>query len=174
MEFNQSAYDGSPSNGWLKVEEAKLLWSAADATTGPILEIGCYYGKSTCLLATLGRPMYCIDPFENFDSDDMGGRGVHKSFLQNLSERNIQNVELFCKRCEDWDRREVGFAYLDGDHTFAGTIDQIRVAKLCGVKTMCLHDYANSGGDRHIKMAVKKSRLKILALVHTMVHVEVR
>ena len=54
--------------GWLSAREAGLLYDLARAARQPIVEIGCWRGRSTAALA-LGsaaghrQPIYCIDPF---------------------------------------------------------------------------------------------------------------
>lgn len=74
MSFEE-AYEQIPGNGWLSKEEARLLWKYATSVTGPILEVGCYKGRSTVLLALSNpqRQVYTVDPFSSFDSSDPTG-----------------------------------------------------------------------------------------------------
>lgn len=159
--FNQ-VYETLPGTGWLTKEEAEVLFYAAQQTVGPILEVGSYHGRSTVLLASLGRPVYSVDPFSNFDSDDPSGDKTCVAFLENLRSRGITNVTSFKVRVEEWEGRQVGFAYLDGDHTEEGTFSQIEKALQLGARRMCLHDYCNDGEGRNIVKVVKRSPLQLL------------
>jgi len=135
------AYEVVP-DGWLTRPEAELLWAAADTTSGPILEVGLYRGRSTVLLSALGRPMYCVDPFDGFDSD-LSGDEVSAIWMDNMDSRGIENVCLYRERIEDWVARKVGFAYLDGDHTYEGTAAQIDKALEASAGGICVHDYTS-------------------------------
>ncbi len=167
MTFDE-LFDSLPNNGWLKRDEAQLLLEAARETEGPILEVGCYYGRSTVLLASLGRDVYCVDPFEKFDSDDPSGRETLRQFMKNITDRKLHNVTLRVQYIEDWESKPMGFAYLDGDHTTKGTLAQIDAAMACGAEKMCIHDYAHSGGGLLVKKAVEQSDLVLVDLVETM------
>ncbi len=167
-------FETLPGTGWLTKSEARVLWDWALQTTGPILEVGCYYGRSTVLLAALNRPMYCIDPFENFDSNDLEGFKIRECFLANILERGISNAALFTTKIEDWAIQPAGFAYLDGDHTYDGTLFQINTALSCGVTKLCIHDYAEEGGGLQVKHAIENSgRLNLSGVVERMAFCEV-
>lgn len=156
-----------PGQGWLTEDEGRLLWDVARSTTGPILEVGSYQGRSTCLLAELGRPVYAVDPFDNFDSD-LSGDEVYSRLMKNLEYRQIENVRVIRSKIEevminqiisDYQPWPIGFAYLDGDHSYVGTQDQIWAAHgLAGLHnklTFCVHDYATSGGGLEVKRAIE-------------------
>lgn len=173
MKSFQEVWETLPA-GWLTEEEAILLWGVASKFKGPILEVGCYRGRSTCLLASLERMLYCVDPFDNFDSD-LSGDDVAAIFRKNLSERYITNFKLFRTMIEDWPIQPVEFAYLDGNHTFLGTLHQIDQAIRAGAKEVCIHDYADTHGGLHIKNAINShTNLRLITLAGTMAHCEVR
>jgi hypothetical protein len=146
-----SILEGLPSNGWLTQEEADLLYKYAELCEGPILEVGSYHGRSTVLLSRLGRTVYAVDPFENFAKRDPSGNLTEAAFLQNTA--GISNITLFRQKIEDWEVCPVGFAYLDGDHTYDGTIWQIQIAKKCKPKYIALHDVNDKGGGLQVKAA---------------------
>lgn len=139
MKTFEEIYESLPGNGWLTENEARLLLKAASTSKGPILEVGCYYGRSTVLLASLDRPIYCVDPFSNFDSDDPSGNKILAAFTENLRSRNIK-VSLERCRIEEWLVKPVGFAYLDGDHTYDGTRGQIYAAMAARANVIAIHD----------------------------------
>jgi hypothetical protein len=149
----ERVFETLPAKGWLSYEEAQLLYLTAKRTEGPILEVGCYHGRSTALLASLNRPLFAVDPFAGFDSDDPTGQDTVRAFLSNLSERGIHNVQLFRDKIENWTTRQVGFAYLDGEHTYRGTLAQIDKALACGPAMLALHDVNDSGEGLEVKKA---------------------
>ncbi len=148
MKTFEEMYETLPGNGWLSEGEARLLWEFAGQFEGPILEVGCYEGRSSVLLANLGRPLYCVDPFDGF-ADHQTGDETHAKFTHNLVSRGFKGplgVACCREKIEDWFVRPVGFAYLDGDHTPEGTQRQIEVARACGASGVAIHD-VNDGGD---------------------------
>lgn len=172
----EDVYPTLPGTGWLSEVEARLLWDSVNRTEGPILEVGCYHGRSSVLLASTGRPLYCVDPFEGFNSDDPDGRITERAWAQNIYSKRcgpiypvplddptsamsealnfrLPSVYLFRQRVEDWEVKPVSFAYLDGDHTYSGTVNQIEKAKLCNPKVVAVHDVNDSGGGVEVKRA---------------------
>jgi predicted O-methyltransferase YrrM len=143
-----------PATGWLTRPEAELLWMVAARCEGAILEVGVFHGRSTCLLAALGRPVYAVDRFSGFDSDDVGGRKAQLAWWENVTARGLDgNTFLFAMRIEDWTPRPVGFAFLDGDHSFAGTVAQIERALLCHPRVIAIHDVNDEGDGRLVRDA---------------------
>lgn len=154
----EEAYEQIPATGWLSRKEAELLWDTAIMCSGPILEVGCYHGRSTCLLAALGRRVYSVDPFAEFDTEDITGDTTFKKFLRNLEDRRIRNVTLFKSKIEDWDPMPVGFAYLDGDHTQQGTKVQIEKALASNASWVGIHDVNDAGGG----LAIRDEAVRLL------------
>ncbi len=165
MDFD-ALFDSLP-DGWLSKPEAEVLWKWVNLTEGPILEVGCYKGRSTILLAATGRAVCTVDPFNNFDSDDPGGMRIYREFYANVLERGVSiavtgegddgpapsGVTLWRQRIEDWAPRPIGFAYLDGDHTFDGTVAQVRTALACGASVIAAHDVNDRGEGKVVKRA---------------------
>lgn len=152
------AYDVIPGNGWLSEAEARTMWEFASSCQGPILEVGCHQGRSTVLLAQLGRPVYAVDPYlDDFDST-LSGNDRMNLFLQNVHGRGLENVFLFRQRVEDWSVKPVGFAFLDGDHSYQGTLAQVKKAVGCHPDVIAVHDVNDSGGGK----AVKEAALEVL------------
>lgn len=145
-----TAYATIPGDGWLTEAEARLLYSAACYTTGPILEVGCFKGRSTCLLAALGRDMYVVDKFRDF-SDSESAHDIYVAFIRNIASRGFQNVQLYVTDIAEWPVRPVGFAYLDGDHSAEGTEIQIVRALAAGAKVIAIHDVADGGGGKIVR-----------------------
>jgi len=151
MKTFEEVFESLPGNGWLTEGEARLLWAFAGQFEGSILEVGCYEGRSTVLLANLGRTLWCVDPFDGF-ADGRTGEEVHDKWFANVYGRNMTDVHLVRLKIEDWLYPiPVKFAYLDGDHTAEGTRKQIEVALSCGAEGITIHDVNDSGGGLPIK-----------------------
>lgn len=170
----RKAWAGLPSNGWLDLEEALLLVEAAEMTSGPMVEIGTYYGRSAVLLAQLKdegpdefgcsklpRTLYCVDPWEDCGEFKFGpnvtGDEVFEAFLNNIKGLPIIYVRT---RVEDWVPPPVLFEfwYLDGDHTYQGTRRQINTALANGARVIAVHDVNDDGGG----VVVKRACLELL------------
>lgn len=155
------------AQGWLTIEEALLLVSYAEKTEGPMVEVGSYQGRSAMLLAQLEdtefigglihRRLYCIDPWDDEFSTDMTGDQLFSAFrrnLYNLSGVTHVDVVSMRMRIEDWTPdRSYEFLYLDGSHTYKGTIAQIDKALLCKPKVIAMHDVNDEGGGAEVKRA---------------------
>lgn len=150
------AFDKCPSHGWLAIDEAMLLVSTAEKTQGPIVEVGCYQGRSACLLGQLGRTIHCVDPWDNNFSSDYPGEEIYRKFLANVQgiEPPIHVVSHRTK-VEEWEPIPAEFVYLDGDHTYEGTLSQIKQALRCRPKYIAIHDISNGGDGQHIYRAAK-------------------
>lgn len=149
-------YRTLPGTGWLTEREARLLFQSVPKEavgTEAALEVGCYHGRSTVLLASLFRTVYSVDPMDGFDSDDPTGEKTLAAYTANLTNRSISNVEFSRCRIEDWKPRPILFAHLDGDHTYKGTVAQIEKALACGAKIITIHDVNDTGEGVEIKRA---------------------
>lgn len=146
--FNDIFYK-LPARGWLDCEEACLLLTFGVLTTGDILEVGSYCGRSSVLLASLGRTLHCVDNFH----DQEPGEDMAKIFQENTKE--YPNVILHKMPIEKWDVRPVGYAFLDGDHTYEGTKRQIWTAIKCGPKYIAMHDVNNEGQGVEVQRAAE-------------------
>jgi predicted O-methyltransferase YrrM len=101
-------------------DEAALLWKAAKATSGNILEIGRNLAGSTVLLATAAgqdRVIYSIDNRSNED-------GACKNYLERPEHKARVHVLVADSRVALPNLR-FGFLFIDGDHTFEGVLADV-------------------------------------------------
>lgn len=137
-----------PRAGWLDWDEAALLAAYAELTQGPIVEVGSYRGRSAVLLSQATssshlRTVYCVDPWE--DKADL------EAFLENTQDYSIMPLQT---RVEKWVPIPAEFVFLDGDHTYQGTLSQVEKAILCQPRIIAAHDVAETDEGREVKRAV--------------------
>lgn len=178
------AFNRCTSHGWLTCEEALLLVTYAECTEGPIVEIGSYMGRSATLLGQLKGPpavmvsdglfkkitprvLYCIDPWDSKFSSDQPAEYYFERFTENTAGLNVIPVRM---RVEDWEPIPAGFVYLDGDHSYRGTVAQVEKALACTPAYIAVHDVNDHGAGSEVKRAATeilgpwKERLDKLAV----------
>ena len=117
--------------GWVKPEEAQLLWQFARGSSEAIVEIGCYRGRSTIALA-LGAYeakgsdalVYSVDPHARARGV-MGGEFTpydRTAYYQNLLKADLSaHAALINLPSEKvalvWDT-PIGVLFIDGDHRY--------------------------------------------------------
>jgi hypothetical protein len=161
------------SHGWLDWAEAILLVAAAEETSGRIVEIGSYMGRSAILLGQLTsmsyehiqggqksvklpREVLCVDPWDDKFSTDMAGQTIYLKFLANT--HWLPNVVPIRSRVEDWKPVSAGFVYCDGDHSYDGTVHQLKKALECKPSAIAVHDVCSAGGG----LLVQEAALSVL------------
>lgn len=123
-------------DGWLTDREVSFLalLAAHPTTTGDILEIGSYRGRSTIVLALAKRlsaddaGLIAIDPLPNehpMARDETGRWSARALFEANLSQSGVRSeVEFHQAYSQDlsqrWDR-PLRLLWIDGDHRYAST-----------------------------------------------------
>lgn len=153
-------FDSLTSHGWLTWGEAKLLQQCLDETQGPIIEVGSYFGRSAMLMAHTGRNLTCIDPWDDDFSSDYSGEDIFLGFLKNMGSVKGARYRVIRKRVEEVDPFPADLVYLDGDHSYNGTLSQVRFAVGCNPSIIAIHDVNNDGGG----LEVKKAALSILRM----------
>lgn len=182
-------FDQIPGNGWLERDEAKALWDACRSTTGPILEIGTYFGRSATLLGAIAveqdREIHLCDPYDD-------GHHFHGKETELALQAKANVVESLTKigalgrftlhemTEEEFSRdladdAEFGFIYFDGHaEGCEGTKAQIdRWLPRCS-GLVALHDYATSGGGASVQMAIITTReLRIQSITNRLAVCEI-
>lgn len=115
-----------------------------------LVEVGSYCGRSSSLLGQMaiehGHELSCVD---NFVSGAPGIIDVEKEFKKNMDRSRVK-YQLLCmesKRAAHlFDDEEVDFVFIDGDHRYEGTRDDIKFwfPKLRKGGFMLFHDYNSS------------------------------
>lgn len=108
-------------SGFLSPREIEFLYllAACPTAAGSILEIGCYHGKSTVVLAkgaelATGESVVTVDPLE-FE-------GAVEQLHGNLTEHHVDKMVEFHRSTsealgEDW-TRPLRLLWIDGDHSY--------------------------------------------------------
>lgn len=120
--------------GYLTPREARFLCLLAvvATTSGDVLEIGSYKGKSTVVLAKSvrfagGDGIVAVDPLSLPSSTDPNMRdkcALPEQFRKTLVEHDVDSIVEFHQMCSHelgrmWDR-PLRLLWIDGDHTYPG------------------------------------------------------
>ncbi len=120
------------TEGMITFEEAKLLYTLAkELSSGCIIEVGSYRGRST---VALGRgsidghkvPVYAIEPHEEF-TGVLGGKfgppdraAFYKAMITTGCYQIVRLVNLSSEVVAPNWTKKVGLLWIDGDHTYQG------------------------------------------------------
>lgn len=131
--------------GWMLRSE--LRWLAKHAATSvTVLEVGCFRGRSTRVLADHCRgTVHAVDPWngEYFNDDDTRARWIDTNVFAEFSRNLAAHLESGRVIPVKGDSREVlprlahavgrsfDFIFLDGDHRHSAVADDIRNALTC-------------------------------------------
>ena len=127
--------DAQQIEGHLTLKEIRFLCllAAVPTTTGEILEIGSFKGKSTIVLAKSvkfigGNCVIAVDPMTLPAATDPATdptSSLYSEFRKNLCDHNVDTiVEFYQMFSQDFARtwsRKLKLLWIDGDHTYLGT-----------------------------------------------------
>jgi hypothetical protein len=121
-------------DGWLKLAGAELLFAAAaSVSSGCIVEVGSYRGRSTvalCAGSMAGRkvPVFAIDPHEHFVGVKGGvfGPGDRRAFFRTMLTAKFASVVRLVNLSSEvvapgWDK-PVSLLFIDGDHRYEAVL----------------------------------------------------
>jgi hypothetical protein len=120
------------TEGWLTLQEAKLLYKVARLIDeGCIVEIGCYRGRSTVALgsAVLDKPdvsVYALDPHSSFTGECGGEFGPEdrgeffRTMLNSGCYKTVHLINLSSEVVTPGWTEDVSFLWIDGDHSLEG------------------------------------------------------
>jgi len=128
-------------DGWLKAEEAELLFAAAASVrSGCIVELGSYRGRSTvalCAGSVAGGkvPVFAVEPHEHFVGIKGGvfGAGDRRAFFKTMLTTRFANIVRLINTTSQvispgWDK-PVSLLFIDGDHRYEAVLSDIHAWK---------------------------------------------
>lgn len=135
MNFDQAYNIVNNITGWNGENDLRVLYDYASITPGPIVEIGCYAGRSTVMLALAsGKKVTTIDPH-------IGYEDIKNEFFRNTKDYNIELISKKSNEVE-W-KTKIGLLFVDGSHEYKDVKEDIAVwtprMKKHGI--MLFHDY---------------------------------
>lgn len=139
--------------GYFFIEEAKLLFDTAMSLpeNSTIVEVGSYFGKSTCFLIEAARRQgHKVFSVDNFTIE---GEIAKPFFLKNIVEPNKNIITSIQKSSNeaviDW-KTIIDMVFIDGDHSEQGVLDDcanwLKFVKKGGYALF--HDYGNTGCEQ--------------------------
>lgn len=129
--------------GFLTEREARFLMlvAACAPTSGPILEIGSFKGRSTVALAFVAKhyglgPVIAVDPHTSPSKTDPNLRGKTSSFdefLDNIGRAGVSDIvqpqRMFSRDYAPNAPRGLRILWVDGDHTLQGVREDVTLFK---------------------------------------------
>lgn len=152
MNFNEVWKSGEHISQTVFKEEGEVLYKAVMELpeNSIIVEIGCYVGRSTHVLAQTAKlrnsRVITIDPFlTKFDGWD--GNNAKKYFVRDVLSvfDNVQLIEEYSQNVVDR-VPEMDFLFIDGDHSYEGVKRDCEnyLPKLKSGRNVSFHDYNGS------------------------------
>ncbi len=161
-------------DGWLKLEDAELLFTAAAAVqSGCIVELGSYRGRSTVALCagsvSGGKvPVYAIEPHEHFVGIKGGvfGSGDRRAFFKTMLDTRYVNIVRLINATSQvvapgWDK-PVSLLFVDGDHRYEAVLADITSWRphLVDGAIIIFNDATGAGTDLIIRDMMREGVLK--------------
>lgn len=162
--FEQTLSDIEGIEGWLRPEQARMLWYAACRLQPParIVEVGSYRGRSAIVLARAARrgtELVTIDPHAGNDRGPGQWEGTnaegdtdHLFFLSNLERANVAD-RIRHIRAPSQDALasvdgEIDLLYIDGAHRYPTVLADLDGwgSRVIAGGTLLIHDAFNSIG----------------------------
>ena len=152
-------------DGWLKFNEAELLFeAAASVTSGCSVEIGSYRGRSTAALAAGSRtnskaPVFAIEPHERFVGIKGGAFGPNdrRAFFRTLLQTKLAGMVRLLNTTSSvitpgW-TNPISLLFIDGDHRYEAVASDFALWKpyLMADALVIFHDAGDLGPARLIK-----------------------
>ena len=159
MNFDEIYNDVEHISGWLGKQDAQVLYKYASQVTGKILEIGCYAGKSTRILA-LSSPdskIITVDPFVLGDANK-----VKSEFYGSTWGLNVELINSYSYQIAKGWKDEVDLIFIDGEHTYKAVKKDIEMfaGYLKSGGFMLAHDYTLIREYPGVKKAVQELKDK--------------
>jgi Methyltransferase domain len=130
--------------GWLRAEDALKLYELAYFAPGPILEIGGYRGKSTCLMALAVRASGRGTPIISIDVDPEAQAATRSAARRHAVDEHLLLVRGTAQSFFRANRSVVcALIFVDGDHSYAGVSRDLASLQphLADSGLLLLHDY---------------------------------
>lgn len=176
-EFPKAWDRSNPIHGWLTRDEASMLYNTAVASTGAIVEIGSYRGKSTVLLAQAKKTVYAIDPLEPGYSE--AGMVIDESdaitFRQNISPYpNVRWLRQSAASCQK-PVEQIGLAFIDGTHAYPHPLQDFQAIEpwLGKLAKVAFHDFEMfEGVTKSVNELATAGKIRILDRAHSVLLAE--
>jgi len=148
--------------GWFNIDDCShfsiiLAMQNALGLGGDLLEIGCYHGRSTCLMARYLKPgerVVVCDAFEEPTEDDYGERPTPERLWANLltvnpqlDRKSVVIHEQFSTLLALRGEEQFRFIHIDGGHSRDVALHDMRLCArhLLGHGVMVVDDYQHRG-----------------------------
>jgi len=148
-------------DGFLRDDEALLLYDLAktNKSSGVIVEIGSWKGKSTiCLASATNSTVYAIDPHTGSPEHrkKMGKVDTYQDFLTNIRHaklsQKVKPLRLTSKQAITKINEPISLLFIDGDHSYKSVLQDFKLyyPKLNLGGIIAFHDTVSWPGPRQV------------------------
>ncbi|MGK2881698.1 MAG: class I SAM-dependent methyltransferase [Mycobacterium sp.] len=117
--------------------ESMMLYAAGKLSTGPVVEVGSFLGRSTCFLAAgaeiAGQHVWAVDPWEGGTGDPGSQNARNQVDVQPMFESNLRRTDLqqvvtglrgsAAQVAPKWTNGEISVLFIDGLHDYNGVMN---------------------------------------------------
>lgn len=133
--------------GWMSDQELTWLYETSKQMQS-VLEIGSFKGRSTYVLCSgCPGPVFAVDMFQG-DPSIFGAGPFYNEFYSNVG--HFKNLVVFkmdsFSAAQFFKPRSIDMIFIDGDHSAAGVITDVKAWLPICKKLLCGHDL-RAGGE---------------------------
>ena len=164
-------------DGFMRYRELEWLYKMS-LKMESIVEVGCWMGRSTYAFCSGCKgTVYAVDHFlgseEHKDLIEAGAKPYDR-FIENT--KKFSNLEVLKMSSEEASHSpiippKVDMVFIDGDHSHAGVLADIKLWYPRTKKIICGHDWGRAGITPAVEEYFDKSRIKVALRVIWMVEI---
>lgn len=169
-DLTANEWKGAKSRGsWVSEPEAAALYALATTCPAHVVEIGCYQGGTSWLLANACDRLTMIDPCTHSRTS----RELVRKNLEGMWHKTTWLRTIDHKMYPMWEGT-VSMLFLDHDHGLQSTIDSLLGWRphMAPGAPVCVHDYGPKKKRRQtaekVEAAVKASGIEVCEVVDTL------
>jgi predicted O-methyltransferase YrrM len=136
--------------GWLLPEDAETLYELAQASEGPVVEVGTYRGKAAVLIALAIWDAGRETVLYSIDVDPAAQRATAvEARARGLTERIVLIRGTLASLARAYPHLRPAFTFIDGDHTKSGVNRDLAVLEMLvpAGGRMLFHDFNDPRND---------------------------
>ncbi|MFB0565204.1 MAG: class I SAM-dependent methyltransferase [Candidatus Aminicenantaceae bacterium] len=137
--------------GKISISEGSFLMKLVRETQafpGPIIEVGTLFGYSTITLIYAKDPRKKLITVDDYSWNPCGlGSSIHFDLTKEILKEAVEKYSVHSLKMnkqefyKTYDETSPSLVFLDADHSYESTLEDLKWAKRVGAKVICGHDY---------------------------------